>query len=103
VPALAVTILFLTSLGGWGAAQASPLVPVLFDNPSSSALPVAPARWRHRYWSRSDDGGEDNRPNVFWKRSDESYGSDSLVRPFMPIVPPDRRRRGRWVDPPPLQ
>jgi hypothetical protein len=50
--------------GGWGAAHASPLAPVLFGNPSSSALPVAPARWRHRYWSRYDDGGEDNRPNV---------------------------------------
>ncbi len=102
VPALAVTILFLTSLGGWGPAQASPLAPALLGIASSSSLPVAPARWRYyRYRYRYNSDGEDDQSSLLWKRGDESYGSGSVARPFMPIVPAEPQRRSRWVDPPP--
>jgi hypothetical protein len=86
---------------GWCSwASASPLIPRPSGASLDSPRDLETARWRHRY-RRGDDSDDRRRPIVTERDATDGFNSNGVNRPFIEIIRPEGRRRGRWVDPPP--
>lgn len=91
----------LIAFGWCTLSSASPLLPRQSAASVASPRTLEIVRWRHRY--RRGDDADDRRPGNTDRYETDGSNADAGNRPFIKMIRPEGRRRGRWVDPPPLK